>query len=109
MVLRVVIAQLEERRVGDAEPAAAHAYDDLLHQYGHRLEALNEEGPEGNADGHRHSGGAFGALLRSAVETERRAMLRLWEEGRISDEVLRTLEYELDLTESRESSKGTKA
>jgi hypothetical protein len=36
-------------------------------------------------------------------------MLRLWDEGRISDEVLRTLEYELDLTESREKSKGTKA
>ena len=109
LVLREVIAQLEVGRGrGDVEAATAHAYDDLLHQYGHRLEALSEDSEEGDAEGHRHSGGRFGALLRSAVETERRAMLRLWEEGRISDEVLRTLEYELDLTESREISKGLK-
>jgi monovalent cation/hydrogen antiporter len=109
LVLREVIAQLEQGKDGDAELADTHAYEDLLHQYGHRLEALSEDSPEGDAEGHRHSGGRFGALLRSAVETERQTMLRLWHEGRISDEVLRTLEYELDLTESRANLGGLKA
>ncbi len=108
LVLREVIAQLERGRDGDVEPADAHAYEDLLHEYEHRLEALSEESPEGDAVGHRHGGGRFGAMLQSAVETERLTMLRLWKEGMISDEVLRTLEYELDLTESRTNLGGLK-
>ena len=36
-----------------------------------------------------------------AVQAERRAIIRLRDEGRISDDVLRTMERELDLEESR--------
>ena len=37
----------------------------------------------------------------SALTAERRTILRLRDEGRISDDVWRTLEYEVDLTENR--------
>jgi CPA1 family monovalent cation:H+ antiporter len=35
------------------------------------------------------------------VQAERRAIIRLRDQGRISDDVLRTMERELDLEESR--------
>jgi CPA1 family monovalent cation:H+ antiporter len=35
------------------------------------------------------------------LQAERAALMRLWDEGQIDDEVLRTLQRELDLEESR--------
>lgn len=40
-------------------------------------------------------------LLREVVQVERREMIALRDQGRISDEVLRTMERQLDLEESR--------
>jgi monovalent cation/hydrogen antiporter len=101
VVLREVIGQLEKGRSKEEDgSAAAHNYDDLLDQYRHRLAAFDEDGTEGEHS-HRHSGGQLAALTRNAVRAERRAIVRLRDEGRISDEVLRTVEYELDLAESK--------
>ena len=36
------------------------------------------------------------------VQAEREALIRMWHEGRISDNVMRQLEAELDLTEARQ-------
>jgi CPA1 family monovalent cation:H+ antiporter len=100
VVLREVIGQLEEGRANEENGSVgAHNYDDLLDQYRHRLAAFNEDGAE--AEHHRHSGGQLAALTRKAAQAERRAIVRLRDEGRISDEVLRTVEYELDLVESK--------
>jgi CPA1 family monovalent cation:H+ antiporter len=99
LVLQEVIAQLEEGRQSEGEDSAtAHEYEDLLHEYGDRLEELEEESklhPEARGRGPRVS------LVLNALTAERRAILRLRDEGRISDDVWRTLEYEVDLTESR--------
>ena len=40
-------------------------------------------------------------LAEGAVHAERRVIIRLRDEGRISDDVLRTMQRELDLEESR--------
>jgi Na+/H+ antiporter len=99
LVLQEVIAQLEEGRQSAGEDSAtAHEYEDLLHEYGDRLEEL-----EGDAESHLEGRGREPrvSLVLSALTAERRAILRLRDEGRISDDVWRTLEYEVDLTESR--------
>ena len=108
LVLQEVMKFLQDGWERDGDDSA-HAYEDLLHQYGHRMEALVERAGTGEQEGHTHGGVALGALSRQAVGVERRTMLRLRDEGRISDEVLRTLEYELDLTESRADSRGISA
>ena len=108
LVLQEVIAQLEEGRTTGGD-VSSHAYEDLLHQYGHRLEVLDESSTDQANEDERGHGGQLLSLARSAVEAERRAMLRLRDEGRISDDVLRTLEYELDLTESRANSRASRA
>lgn len=41
------------------------------------------------------------ALARETATVERAALLRLHDEGRVSDEVVRRLERELDLTDTR--------
>jgi Na+/H+ antiporter len=103
LVAEAVVAQLEEGRAAEDE-AAAHAYNDLLHQYGHRLEALTGDG--GGHEAEAHAGGASHRLMRRALDMERRTLLRLRDEGRIGDDVLRTLEYELDLAESKAQSRA---
>jgi hypothetical protein len=45
--------------------------------------------------------GRTGGVAGKAVAVEGSTVLRLLDADRISNEVLRTLEYELDLTESR--------
>ncbi|MCU1321698.1 MAG: Na+/H+ antiporter [Acidobacteriaceae bacterium] len=105
LVLKEVIQFLQEGWEKEGEDSA-HAYEDLLHQYGHRMEALIEDAAEGDHSGHHHGGASLLALTKKAVEVERQTMLRLRDEGRISDEVLRMLEYELDLTESRANSRA---
>jgi len=84
-----------ERKI--VQEHARHAYDDLIHQYEHRLEALTDcERPE-ESDALRHAGDA----ARGALQVERRQLIGLRDDDRISDEVLRGLERELDLAESR--------
>jgi CPA1 family monovalent cation:H+ antiporter len=39
--------------------------------------------------------------MRDVVQVERQTALRLRNDGKIGDEVLRKLQYELDLTETR--------
>jgi CPA1 family monovalent cation:H+ antiporter len=106
-VLKEVIAQLEEGRLNAGDDlTAAHDYDDLLHEYGDRLKEL-----DGLSEGDRaaRGGGQRAALLLSALAAERRAILRLRDEGRIGDDVWRTLENEVDLTESRAESADAEA
>ena len=99
LVLQEVIAQLQDWRLSAGEDSAtAHEYEDLLDQYGDRLEEL-----DGGTEGDRESRdrGQRAALMLQALTAERRSILRLRDEGRISDDVWRALEYEVDLTENR--------
>ena len=101
-VLYAGISYLERRRVEDAGGGATHVYDDLLHRYHHRLEAVMPADREGADVSSRGGDRRLREIARGAVHAERRELIRLRDEGRIDDEVLRKLERELDLTEARQ-------
>lgn len=92
---------LDEGRAAD-DGSFAHVYDDLEHRYRHRLAAIG--GADSANDEHEHTPKTYQRLReisQGAVQAERRAMIRLRDEGRIGDDALRTIERELDLQESR--------
>jgi CPA1 family monovalent cation:H+ antiporter len=100
IVLVAAIHYLEEGRAAEGE-SAEHLYDDLLHRYQHRLAAVTG-GARGSADG--LDGESYARLREIAVGAlgaERQTLLGLRERARIGDDVLRTMERELDLAESR--------
>ena len=80
-----------------AEGEGVHAYEDLLHQYEHRRDAVAGEGTTKDrrpfADAMR--------VAQAASQTERRVLMRLRDEGKIGDETVRAVERELDLAETR--------
>ena len=100
IVLVAAIHHLEEGREAGGE-ITEHLYDDLLHRYRHRLAAVTG-GSEGSAEG---LDGESYARLRTiavgALRAERQTLLGLREQARIGDDVLRAMERELDLAESR--------
>lgn len=99
LALREALRFLEEGRVGKAE-AFSHAYDDLIDRYEHRLAEVVEDDTEQGAT----KAEVYQELLRAArgaLEAERMTIIRLRDEGVISDDVLRKMERVLDLEESK--------
>ena len=92
------IAYLQQRRASASE-SEIHDVDDLLDRYQHRIDAISASTGISPADTHRHP--LRNQLVLDAVAAERRTLLDLQNKGTIGDEVLRNLERELDLTESR--------
>jgi Na+/H+ antiporter len=89
---------VEEREFCGVEHT--HVFDDLLDRYRHFLAQVDE----GTSEGDEHAREVYQHLLHAgaeAVRQERLALLRLRDEGKISDDVLRTIERELDLEDSR--------
>ncbi len=100
-MLDAALAYLEESRKED-ESEFEDIYNDLTGHYRHRLAAVSgKDGPEnGLTPEHkqRHT-----RLLRDLLRVERQTVVRLRNQGRINDETLRQLEYELDLREANPS------
>ncbi len=96
IVIESAVSHLETAREHDGESAAI--YDDLIGHYRQRLVNLQTRGA---ADHDREFG-----LSLEATRTERQTVIRLRDEGRINDEVLRRIERELDLAESRAAAEG---
>ena len=99
VVVRQAIKYLEAERKKYGE-SHAHVYDDLLDRYRHRLAQVGDK--EGSIDG--HSTEMYRHLLTAgegAVQAERDALIGLRESGKIGDDVLRTIEHELDLEDSK--------
>ncbi len=97
IALENAIGYLEEGRKEGGD-GFFHAFDDLLDRYRHRLAQVESGFGDGQDDG------TYRQVIEAgegAVRAERRAIIRLRDEGRISDDVLRTMERELDLEESR--------
>lgn len=99
LVLEATLARLEEVRRGDAAGEDA-SYADLARHYEQRMASINEDRaklPEASA-GHyaRYLG-----ISRDFLDVERSNALRLRDEGRITDEMLREMEHEMDLDEAR--------
>jgi monovalent cation/hydrogen antiporter len=100
LVLQAAIRHLEQGRKADGE-SLEHLYDDLLHRYRHRLAAV-AGGEHESVDG--LDGGTYSRLRgisEGALQAERRTLIKLRDQSRISDDVLRAMERELDLAESR--------
>ncbi len=100
IVLKSAIRYLEEERKTCTGPAV-HLYDDLIHRYRHKLAHLSV-GEEENIDGlDQEAYSWLRVATEGALQAERRTLIGLRDRGRISDDVLRTLERELDLAESQ--------
>ena len=97
IVAEAAVTHLESAKVRDDEQSAP-AYDDLILHYRQRLATLQpRDSRDEDADGDDRQTG----LSLEALRVERHTLIRLRDEGRINDEVLRRIERELDLTESR--------
>jgi CPA1 family monovalent cation:H+ antiporter len=97
-MLQAALAHLQSTRT-ESESEFQEIYDDLSGHYQHRLAAVSAADNPGNAltPGHRER---HTRLLRDLLRIERQTAIRLRDRGRINDETLRQLEYELDLREA---------
>ncbi len=97
VLLREALVHLDRRRSKNRDQSAM--FGELIAGYQQRLDAMpaeREARVQGLVDQARRS-----AAILEVLQAERVALIRLWDEGRIDDEVLRTLQRELDLEESR--------
>src|SRR5216683_1406819 len=99
-VLKSAIRYLEEGRRSSDGPVT-HLYDDLVHRYRHKLAHMSA-GEEESVDGlDQEAYSRLRVIAEGALQAERRTLIELRDRGRISDDVLRTLERELDLAETQ--------
>jgi CPA1 family monovalent cation:H+ antiporter len=105
-VLATAIESLTAKRNRASSEDEAHDIDDMLHLYEHRLKAI--EGKEAKANPEKTIDPAElkhlqrrKKLAKHTAEIERHALHEMREDGSIGDEVIRILERELDLTETR--------
>jgi len=99
IVLQSAMSKLEPMRAADGAELAP-LYDDVAEHYRRRLASLSLDDSEDSraaANNRRRLREVSLELLRA----EREAAIRLREEGRINDDVLRQIEHELDLREAR--------
>jgi CPA1 family monovalent cation:H+ antiporter len=96
-ILNKAASWLENSR-GKADQDSVPPYEELVRYYRQRLACLQPDdcNQQDIADRERFLG-----LIRETVRIERGTAIRLRDDGRINDEVLRRIERELDLTESR--------
>jgi CPA1 family monovalent cation:H+ antiporter len=96
LTIEAALAHLQEIR--SADPSEPEVYDDLAQHYEHRLASVSGQGQDA-ASADRY----LRYLDRSRVllDVERRTALRLRDDGRITDEVLRQMEREFDLSETQ--------
>ena len=74
-------------------------FSEFIAMYQRRLDSLPPES-EGESIGNVGYSDRKAAMME-VLQVERDALIRLRDDGQISEEVLRALQYELDLTESR--------
>jgi CPA1 family monovalent cation:H+ antiporter len=101
LLLQAAIDYLDERRKSAEVDGETHLYDDLLHHYEHKIAEISECGPSGSEPVKQSHGITMNQLLLETIRREREELNLLRANGRIGDNVHRTLEHELDLTESR--------
>ncbi len=100
IVIEAALSHLNDAREKDRAESAA-LYEDLTTHYHQRLASLQPGGGGDIADHERQL-----EVSLEALRAEREAAIRLRDEGRINDEVLRRIERELDLNESRITTTG---
>ena len=93
------LAHLEEVR-GQDLPEFSAVYDDISKRYTRRLASLRKETSDDDGMTTKESE-RYRAVWKELLREERKTAVRLRNDGRINDEVLRKLEHELDLSETR--------
>lgn len=96
-MVQAALSFLQEIRRTD-EGQFAQLYDDIAGHYQQRLDALDEVDIDGHYTNGMHK--RMTELSRDLLRVERQTAVRLRNEGRIDDQTLRDLEYELDLREA---------
>jgi monovalent cation/hydrogen antiporter len=94
IVTQAALSHLEEANARD-QGAVSEIYEDLIHHYRQRLTSLTINTTGEISHHERHT-----ALSLEALRVERETAVRLRDEGRINDSVLRRIERELDLSDS---------
>ncbi len=101
MLIEAGLRHLEERR-GEDKPEYGPVYDDLILHYEHRLAALaastDTEGGKPAEHYERHQ-----MLAEALRKIENARAIELRDQDRISDDVFRTLQRELDLLSARDA------
>jgi CPA1 family monovalent cation:H+ antiporter len=99
IVLDAAMQHLQKVREEGAMPFV-DVYDDLHRHYNERLSLVTGEGGDEHGSHADHSA-AHAGLARELLNVERQTAIRLRDENRISDDVLRQLQQEADLSELR--------
>lgn len=99
IIASAALAHLEDAR-GQDVPDFSVVYDDIAKRYARRLASLSKEnsGSDGMSNKELQR---YRAVLAELLRLERKTAVRLRNDGRINDEVLRKIEHELDLSETR--------
>ncbi|HET6208065.1 MAG TPA: Na+/H+ antiporter, partial [Terracidiphilus sp.] len=101
LLLRAAIDFLAERKNSAGDGSQEHLYDDLMHQYEHKITEIEACGPEGQVAEETEARPTMAGVMLDTIRRERDELNSLRASGRIGDSVHRTLERELDLSESR--------
>jgi Na+/H+ antiporter len=101
-MLEAALASLSGMEVG-GKPDDHWVVEDLAHHYRQRLNLIKEDATEADLSlqGDYRDYRQVAMMLRAV---ERAALLELWNQNKINDEVLRELERELDLDDARSTS-----
>jgi CPA1 family monovalent cation:H+ antiporter len=99
LVLEAALAYLEQNRRSDST-GTADVFDDLARHYQRRLASVSRPSADVEIGNPEHYVQHLD-VSREVIDVERRTALRLRDEGRITDETLREIEHELDLSEAR--------
>jgi Na+/H+ antiporter len=95
IVTQAALSHLEGERSED-DDQTIEVYEDLTHHYRERLSSLKVNTSPGEVTKHER----YLGVSLEALRVERETAIRLRNEGRINDSVLRRIERELDLSES---------
>jgi CPA1 family monovalent cation:H+ antiporter len=97
VLLREALVHLDRQRSKNRDQSSM--FGELIASYQRRLDALPAERGEPIQELVNQT--QQNDAILTALQVEREALIRLRDEGQIDDEVLRTLQRELDITESR--------
>lgn len=97
--MEAALQYLEGRSRTDL-PVFAGLYDDFKQHYKHRLAALGDSPGDRDRPEHEYHD-RYLDLSRELLHKERQTILLLRDKRRIDDGVLREMEHELDLSETR--------
>lgn len=96
IVTQAAVSHLEDAKSRDRDESAAF-YEDLMHHYHERLATLRWDANPTDLAGQER----YIELSLETLRIERETAIQLRNEGRINDTVLRRIERELDLSETR--------